>query len=94
MDFFSNKYFFYREVCEDLTYVLLNLILGLEILGQICTSSLTNNDGFISKLTKIIKQHYSNYSLEYDYLNKLRLLYINSSLTEEDIISTYNYMNK
>ena len=29
MDFYSNKYFFYREVCEDLTYVLLNLILGL-----------------------------------------------------------------
>lgn len=94
IDFYSNKYFFYLEVCEDLTYVLLNLILGLEVLDKISTSSLTNNDEFISKLTIIIKQHYSNYSLEYNYLNKLRWLSINSCLTENEIISTYNYMNK
>nr|YP_010743685.1 hypothetical protein QAZ32_mgp08 [Diaporthe sojae]WET30431.1 hypothetical protein [Diaporthe sojae] len=94
LDYYSNKYIFYREVSEDFTYVLLNLILGLGIIGQFTSKSLTNNDEFFSKLTQIIEIHYNNYNLEYQYLSQLRWLSINFIMSETDIISIYNYLNK
>lgn len=91
VDYFSNKYLFYREVAEDLTYVLLNLILGKQILDEFGSFPLPNSEEFSTRLTHIIKNHYTVYSLEYEYLNQLRLLIINSNLSKNQILSISNW---
>lgn len=91
---YMNKYGFYREVSEDLTYVLLNLILGKEILDKfVMDHDFINSDEFYSKLTQVIKKHYATYSQEYQYLNQLRWLRLNA-LSESEILEIYWYQTK
>lgn len=85
LDFFSNKHLFYREVCEDLTYVLLNLILGNQIIAEFKSDEFGDSEMFFNKLTEIIRKHYSIYDKEYNYLNQLRWVFVNNYMSERTI---------
>lgn len=65
----------YRELCEDLLYILLNLLLANKIVGNIALeNSLNNNNKFFDILKDIIQDHYDDPEIKdgYSCLNNLR----------------------
>lgn len=92
-DYFSNKHLLYREVSEDLTYVLLNLILGQRIIAEFKSDQFGDSDIFFSKLTEIIKEHYTIYDKEYKYLDQLKWLYANNYISEHTLKSQWSTDN-
>lgn len=87
-DFFD-EYIFYRELNEDLMYVLLNLLLGIKIINSFDPYFVNNGDEFVIKLTEIIKEHYILYCREYEYLNELRWYKINYMMCTHHILEIY-----
>lgn len=81
----------YRELCEDLLYILLNLLLADKIIGNLELENLKNNkDKFFHLLKNIIKNHYNEHKDGYSCLNDLRWYTLNNYLTEYNI----NYIIK
>lgn len=72
--------FLYREICEDLLYVTLTLLLSITILNNkelnnICSVSSSDPNKIKimhDVLYSIISRHYELYKVEYDCLYKLR----------------------
>lgn len=63
----------YREITEDLLYVLLNILLARSVLNNININKYINNDElFNKKLEAILVKHYRKYKDEYNCLYKLR----------------------
>ena len=63
----------YREISEDLLYVLLNILLARSVLNNIDINKYINKDQlFNKKLEAILVKHYKKYKDEYSCLYKLR----------------------
>lgn len=88
-----DEFQFYREISEDFMYVLLNLILGIKIINSFDYADFVNNkeDEFVIKLTDIIKEHYTLYSEEYQYLDELRWYKINYMMSTSQILDIYKW---
>lgn len=81
----------YRELSEDLIYILLNLILANNILGNYkLEESLNNENQFFKILENIIQDHYIEYKERYIYLNNLRWYICNNYLSIYDLKITNN----
>jgi len=74
-----------REIMEDYTYVLLNLILANTIINYMDKLDLysLNSDEFFKEIKLIIDNHYLSYSKGYDLLYELRMFSANNFLTEK-----------
>lgn len=96
VDYYSNKYAFYREIYEDITYVLLNIILAKKIVDSfmIDDSESLNSDIFFIKLTEILREHYIDYSKEYKNLNSLWWYRINHYSSTTQVLDTYKALIK
>lgn len=71
---FSNENILYREICEDIVYVMLNILLAKSIIDNINIKDYTNkNEEFKSKLQYIIEDHYIKNKEGYKCLKDLRL---------------------
>ena len=80
----------YRELSEDLLYILLNLLLANEIVGNIgLENSLNNDNKFFDILKDIIKDHYDDPENKegYSCLKNLRWHFVNNYLTEYQVNS-------
>ena len=76
----------YRELCEDILYILLNLLLADKIIGnEALVNSLDNDHKFFEILTGIIKNHYDQNKEGYETLKNLRLFTCNNYLTTQQI---------
>jgi hypothetical protein len=85
----------YREICEDLLYILLNLLLANKIIGnKNLEQSLDNKDKFYLILSSIIENHYTEYHDAYKNLEHLRWYSINNRLSYKDIEVLYAYIKK
>ncbi len=81
----------YRVLCEDLLYILLNLLLANKIIGNIgLLNSLDNDNKFFDILKDIIKDHYADAENKdgYSCLKSLRWYIVNNYLTEYQIKQT------
>jgi len=70
----------YREICEDLLYVQLNLILAVNILSYLnvhIDNANLNRTIFITDINNILTSHINKYSLGYSCLQELREYSIN-----------------
>lgn len=77
-----------REILEDLTYVLLNLILAKTIIDFIHAEIDLNNtssDMFFQKIETIIAKHYSDYTDEYKLLSSLRRFLVDNHRSIKDL---------
>lgn len=73
-------------MCEDLFYILLNLLLADQIIGnEVLENSLDNDDKFFDNLKGIIKDHYYQNQEGYECLKNLRWYTVNSYLTAYQI---------
>lgn len=74
-----------REIMEDYTYVLLNLILANTIINYMNKLDLysINSVEFFKEIQLIIDNHYLSYSKGYDLLYELRMFSANNFLTEK-----------
>lgn len=76
----------YRELCEDILFILLNLLLADKIIGnEALENSLDNNDKFFEILKGIIKDHYCKNGDGYECLKNLRWYTCNNHLTTYQI---------
>jgi hypothetical protein len=83
----------YRELSEDLLYILLNLLLANEIIGNInLEESLKNKDSFNLILTSIIKNHYDEYNDAYKSLEYLKWSSCSYNLSKPQIVSLYEHI--
>lgn len=85
---FTSYDLIYRELSEDLLYILLNLLLANEIVGNIgLENSLNNDNKFFDILKDIIKDHYDDPENKegYSCLKNLRWHFVNNYLTEYQI---------
>ena len=77
---------FYRELYEDILYILLNLLLADKIVGnEALVNSLDNDHKFFEILTGIIKNYYDQNKEGYETLKNLRLFTCNNYLTTQQI---------
>ena len=77
---------FYRELYEDILYILLNLLLADKIVGnEALVNSLDNDNKFFGILEGIIKNHYDQNKEGYETLKNLRLFTCNNYLTTQQI---------
>lgn len=82
----------YRELCEDLLYIILNLLLANKIIGnEVLENSLDNNDRFFEILKGIIKNHYDQNKDGYVCLKNLRRYYCDNYFSSDQI---KNYKKK
>lgn len=92
---FTQYNYIYRELCEDLLYILLNLLLANKIVGNKSIEELLNNkEEFIVILTNIIKNHYNQYNNAYKCLESLRWYALNNYFSYNQINKTYNSIKK
>ena len=83
----------YRELSEDILYILLNLFLANKIIGnEALVSSLSNNDKFFDILKDLIEDHYSQNKEGYECLEKLRWYVVNNNLSEYQIKETFDWI--
>lgn len=85
----------YRELCEDLLYILLNLLLANKIIGnKDLLNSLYNDNKFFDVLNDIIKDHYEDAENKdgYSCLKNLRWYTLNNYLTEYQIKKISDYI--
>lgn len=88
-DFYVND-IIYRELCEDILYILLNLLLADKIIGnEALVNSLDNDNKFFEILKGIIKDHYDKNKEGYDTLKNLRVYSCNNYLTAYQIKNLY-----
>ena len=81
---------FYRELYEDILYILLNLLLADKIVGnEALVNSLDNDNKFFGILEGIIKDHYDQNKEGYDTLKNLRWFFCNNYLTANQIKNVY-----
>ncbi len=81
----------YRELNEDMLYILLHLILADKILGNNDLSkSLNNNQKFFDILTNIIQDHYDQNKEGYKCLEYLRWYTCNNFLSVDQIKFLYS----
>ncbi len=83
----------YRELSEDILYILLNLTLTDKIIGNNdLEKSLDNNQKFLGILTNIIQDHYDQNQDGYKCLEYLRWYTVNNWLSADQIKFIYkNY---
>jgi hypothetical protein len=80
----------YRELCEDILYILLNLLLADKIIGnEALVNTLDNDNKFFDILEGIIKNHYDQNKKGYETLRDLRLFACNNYLTANHIKRLY-----
>lgn len=85
-DFFFVYDIIYRELCEDILYILLNLLLADKIIGNKALEiSLDNHNKFSDILKIIIEDHYSRNREGYECLKNLRWYTCNNYLSAYDI---------
>nr|WDW20868.1 NADH dehydrogenase subunit 5 [Valsa mali var. pyri (nom. inval.)] len=89
VDFYSNKIAFYREIYEDISYVMLNIILGKTIIDSSIMDEFRSSDEFFIILTEIIREHYNEYREEYKYLDDLRRYSINHNCSATQLLEIY-----
>lgn len=84
----------YRELSEDLLYILLNLLLANKIIGdKNLELSLDNKDKFMVILCSIIENHYIQYNDAYISLESLKWYSYTNSVSYKQIeISYANYL--
>ena len=76
----------YRELCEDILFILLNLLLADKIIGsEALENSLDNNDKFFDNLKGIIEDHYCQNRYGYECLKNLRWYTCNNHLSTYQI---------
>jgi hypothetical protein len=90
----SNKKIFYREVCEDLLYVVLFLDLAYSIINSNLKNYISDEKKFFSELESILKTHYDNNIEGYNLLNVLRIYKINFSHTTDQLKQLEENNNK
>lgn len=87
VDFFNDTYF-YRELCEDYLYVLLNINLSYTILKNAKLKEYIKYDKsslFEDELKLVFKNHYNKYVEGYKCLNQLREYSFNNCLSLNQI---------
>ena len=85
----------YRELCEDVLYILLNLLLAEKIIGnEVLENSLDNDDRFFDILKGIIKDHYDQNIDGYVCLKNLRRYYCDNYLSTYQIKNLLKNQNK
>lgn len=84
--------FMFREIFEDILYVLLNLILADYIVRYIENINLNSisSENFFNEISLIVDKHYLNYKDEYKLLNKLRKFTINNYVSTYTLEELYN----
>lgn len=89
---FKLEDFMYREIFEDISYVLLNLILANNIVKYIENIDLNciSSEDFFNEIYLIVNKHYLNYKDEYKLLNKLRKFAINNYVSTYILEKLYN----
>jgi hypothetical protein len=82
----------FREIFEDILYVLLNLILADYIVRYIENINLNSisSENFFNEISLIVDKHYLNYKDEYKLLNKLRKFTINNYVSTYTLEELYN----
>jgi hypothetical protein len=91
---FSLKVNIYREISEDLLYIILNLLLAIEIIGnKNLIKSLGNEELFLKNLKIILEKNYSKNIEGYNCLYNLRWLACNNYLSKNNIESLYKNIN-
>lgn len=94
LDFFKDKKIFYREVCEDLLYVSLNILLAKEIINnKYLPIYLEQDKYFFDLLELIIKKHYDENELGYKCLKELRMYSANYALSVYQLDTIYSEFN-
>lgn len=84
----------YLEICEDILYVMLNIILAKTIIDNINLENYSNNSSkFYSDLNSIIDLHYNNNKEEYRCLKELRLYRADNMLSWYDLNQYYLEIN-
>uniref|UniRef100_UPI0030E3CE27 hypothetical protein n=1 Tax=Dematophora necatrix TaxID=2751867 RepID=UPI0030E3CE27 len=91
---FTLKDVIYRELCEDILYILLNLLLANKIIGNIALeNSLNNKNNFLDILKDVIKDHYDENKEGYSCLKDLRWYNLNNYWTEYEINTTIKILS-
>lgn len=94
MSDFNDSYYIYdytdsnlmsREICQDILYVTLNIILGKSIIENDYLN--TDNDINISVLRRILSHHYNTYARAYKCIYELRKYRSNYELTSKQLIN-------
>jgi hypothetical protein len=67
----------FREICEDLLYVQLNLILAVNIISYLHENKDNLNNNIYSDINNIFIDHIKKYCLAYSCLQELRVYIIN-----------------
>jgi hypothetical protein len=82
----------YREIFEDILYVLLNLILANDIIKYIKNINLSkiSSEDFYNEISLIINKHYLNYKDEYKFLIKLRKFSIDNYISTDSLKFLYS----
>jgi hypothetical protein len=82
----------FREIFEDILYVLLNLILAdyiVKYIENINLNSMSSEKSFFNEIS-LVDKHYLNYKDEYILLNKLRKFSVNNYVSTDTLEELYN----
>jgi len=77
IDNYNEDIVMFREICEDLLYVQLNLILAVNIISYLHENKDNLNNNIYSDINNIFIDHIKKYCLAYSCLQELRVYIIN-----------------
>ena len=73
----------YLEICGDILYVMLNILLAVSIADNAHINSFTgNNEEYYMKLNSIFQTHYKKYKVYYKCQDNLRVYRVNTCVSE------------